>query len=236
MKKATIITIPIVPLGILNAFLVIENGRALLVDTGVPGSAPKIEKALGSHGLGWTDVALTVVTHAHIDHAGSGAKIQRLSHGPILAHKLEQPYCEGRKHELFPTSLTAHLFRKTGTPDTRIRQFTPDILQDGDLLDLSEFGFSAQTVFTPGHTPGSISVLLNDKRVLAGDLLASGILIGGIIRRNHPIRPPFEEDPKQVAASLEHLLSLGARKFHIGHGGPLSAEKVKTHIEKLRKL
>jgi hydroxyacylglutathione hydrolase len=57
---------------------------------------------------------------------------------------------------------------------------------------------------TAGHTPGSISVELAAKDVLVGDLIASGILIGGIASNGRAIRPPFEDDPHAVARAEAH--------------------------------
>ena len=86
---------------------------------------------------------------------------------------------------------------------------------------------------TPGHTPGSLSVLLDDGAVLAGDLAASGILLGGIALKGRPKPPPFEEDPLQVARSLKFLLSKGAKRFYLGHGGPLDAGVIERYAGKL---
>ncbi|MCW1932754.1 MBL fold metallo-hydrolase [Pararhodobacter zhoushanensis] len=70
--------------------------------------------------------------------------------------------------------------------------------------------------------------------MIAGDLLASGILLGGIALRGRPKSPPFEEDRAAVAASLRRLLAMGCETFYLGHGGPLPAAAVRRHIERLR--
>jgi hydroxyacylglutathione hydrolase len=65
-----------------------------------------------------------------------------------------------------------------------------------------------------------VSIELATHEALVGDLVASGILLGGIIRTNHAIRPPFEDDPHTVARELTRLLDSGIEKFYMGHGGP----------------
>jgi glyoxylase-like metal-dependent hydrolase (beta-lactamase superfamily II) len=60
-----------VNLGFVSAYLLVRDGEAALVDTGVAGSADAIEDVLGSIGLGWSAVAHAVLTHHHQDHAGS---------------------------------------------------------------------------------------------------------------------------------------------------------------------
>lgn len=68
---------------------------------------------------------------------------------------------------------------------------------------------------------------------LVGDLLASGILLGGLIRTNHAKSPPFEDDPHTVGATLQRLLDSGMEKFYMGHGGPLTAGEVQRHVHAL---
>mgnify|MGYP002139067903 CR=1 FL=1 len=49
-------------------------------------------------------------------------------------------------------------------------------------------------------------------------------------------RPPFEDDPHQVADELQRLVDAGAQRFYIGHGGPLPAKEVLRHAQVLRTL
>ena len=64
---------------------------------------------------------------------------------------------------------------------------------------------------------------------LVGDLIASGILLGGLVRKGHAIRPPFEDNPQMVGRELNALLKAGGCRFHMGHGGPLEAGEVARH-------
>ena len=84
-------------------------------------------------------------------------------------------------------------------------------------------------------TPGSIAVELASHDALVGDLVASGILIGGVAFTGHAIRPPFEDDPARVSCELDGLVHRGATRFHMGHGGPLGATEVMRHARALRK-
>lgn len=228
MTKTSVETIHMLPFGMLNAFLVINGDKAMLVDTGLPNSESKIEFVLKKHGLDWSSISLIVLTHAHIDHAGSAVRVRELSSAPVLAHCKEIPYCQGVSPILRPTGAFGRLFFKTGAIERPFEYFTPDRIMETDELDLTEYGFPARVFFTPGHTPGSVSVLLEDGVVVAGDLAASGILLGGIAFRSRPMRPPFEEEPEVVAASLARLLSLGCTSFLLGHGGPLPGSSIQS--------
>ena len=69
-----------------------------------------------------------------------------------------------------------------------------------------------------------------------GDLVASGILLGGLFRTSRAIRPPFEDDPHTVGLTLQRLLDSGVERFYMGHGGPLPADEVRRHVQVLMKL
>lgn len=234
MTQTFVDTIPMLPFGMLNAFLISRGDRAILVDTGLPNSERKIEKALTARRLEWSNLTLILLTHAHIDHAGSAARVRTISAAPLLAHHEELPYCQGQPPLLKPTGPFGRMFYRTGAIQRPFEAVTPDVIMTTDGFDLSGFGFAAQVLHTPGHTPGSVSVVLQDGRVIAGDLAASGILLGGIACSSRPKSPPFEEEPLRVVASLQRLLSLGGREFFLGHGGPLSAKAVQRHSEALR--
>jgi glyoxylase-like metal-dependent hydrolase (beta-lactamase superfamily II) len=60
-----------VSLGFVSAYVLVRGGEAAVVDTGVAGSAPKIEDGLKAAGVDWSDVAHVILTHYHPDHAGS---------------------------------------------------------------------------------------------------------------------------------------------------------------------
>jgi len=64
-----------VSFGFVSAYVLTRAGEAVIVDTGVSGSAPQIETGLGALGLDWGAVGHVVVTHAHPDHQGSLAEV-----------------------------------------------------------------------------------------------------------------------------------------------------------------
>lgn len=230
-----IVRIPILPLKIVNAHLVIGDDSCLLIDAGLPGSTTKVEKALSANGLSLRDIRAIVITHAHVDHAGGAAELRDKSGAPILAHEDDLPYYKREIPMTFcPTGRVGRYFLKTPLPHQSYIAFEPDVLlSNGHSFDLSQFGFTGTVRHTPGHTKGSISVELGAKEALVGDLVASGILIGGMIRTRHAIRPPFEDDPRTVAKELFRLLDSGIDRFYLGHGGSLESREVRRHAETL---
>lgn len=231
MTEPRIVTIPILPMGMINAFLVTGPGGNILVDSGRPNSEERFGRVLNQQGLTWRDIDLIVITHAHADHAGSAFKLQQLCQAPLVAHEADLPYYHQEKAMTYcPTSRFASFFLKTGIPLKPYEKFTPDILLKGnDTLDLAAWGVNGTVYSTPGHTEGSISVALSNRSALAGDLVASGILLGGIMAKDRARPPVYEDNAQQVAGELNRLLDKGMETFYLGHGGPLSSREVRRY-------
>ena len=98
------------------------------------------------------------------------------------------------------------------------------------------FGIDGAVLPSPGHTAGSIAIELAGKQAMVGDLIASGVLLGGLVRTRRAIRPPFEYDPLATALALQRLLEAGMEQFYMGHGGPLPASEVARHADRLARM
>lgn len=238
MSAPQIIRIPILPFGMVNAHLVRGEAGCILVDAGIPGSERKIGRVLARHGLTFADIRLIIITHAHTDHAGSAARLRQLSGAPILAHSSDVDfYSRQRPMTYCPTGPVGRLFLRTPLPHQPYEGFVPDLMMhDSKVVNLAAFGVDGSVRHTAGHTAGSIAIELASRDALVGDLVASGILIGGLARIGHAIRPPFEDDLVQVANELGRLVEGGAQRFYLGHGGPLGASEVQRHAEALAAL
>jgi hydroxyacylglutathione hydrolase len=232
----TVHKIPIFPLGMINAFLLETPQGCILVDSGLPNTEHKIENTLKKLGLTFSDIKLIIITHAHIDHAGNTAKIKSLSGAQVIAHLGDLPYYKGEKKMHFcSTGWFGWVFSKTGVIQQSYDAFEPDILlASKDTFDLSDYGIDGEVISTPGHTEGSICVVIENDKAVVGDLISSGILLGGIARTHKAKRPPFEESPLQVSQELQSIANRGVKTFFMGHGGPLPQEEVLRHISKLK--
>ena len=217
--------------------MIVSDSGVVIVDTGLPGSERSFIRALAAEGKHASDVRLIIVTHAHVDHAGSAAALKRLTGAPLLAHRADAPYYRRERAMTYcPTGPFGRLFKATGLIQAPYEAFEPDIAMDGTGdLSLKPFGVEGIARYTPGHTAGSISVMLDDRNVLVSDLISSGILLGGIVRLKSPKRPPFEDDPHLVAHQLERLVNEGGKHFHVGHGATLGHCEVCRHIVRLRR-
>ncbi len=144
-----------------------------------------------------------MITHAHVDHAGGAAELRERSAAPIIAHEADLPYYRREKQMTFcPTGNVGRHFLKTPLPHQDYKGFEPDVILSGnDSYDLSRFGLEGTILHTPGHTKGSISVVLESNEALVGDLLASGILIGGVIRLGGRSGLPLRTIPRPCVKS-----------------------------------
>ncbi|GAA4606309.1 glyoxylase-like metal-dependent hydrolase (beta-lactamase superfamily II) [Actinoplanes octamycinicus] len=221
--------IPVAGRHSINAYLLLGR-RPILVDAGVPGSGRKIVDGIAAHGVDPADLALIVLTHAHIDHFGAAAHVRRLTGAPIAAHRADlEPYRAGRAREPYlPTGPFGALLSRLPALHHTTQAVEPDLVLDGPHR-LDDLGVAARIMPTPGHTAGSVSVLTDDGDLVAGDLIASSFL-GSITGR--PANPPFHDDRLANLASLRAMLALQPASLHVGHGGRLDPARVARWAER----
>jgi len=93
------------------------------------------------------------------------------------------------------------------------------ILQDE--MDLAAYGIEGQIIPTPGHTAGSVSVLLAGGCALVGDMI-----FGGFVRKHSPGFPYFCQDTEMASRSIQAILERRPKIFYAGHGGPFTGGQV----------
>ena len=211
-----------------NAFLIRGDEGCILVDTGNPGKADRILARLAECGVAPDDVRLILLTHGHIDHFGSAAALRERTGAPVAIHALDADAVRQGIHQpdsLHPTHwLVALGMRIPGIAGpTRAPAFEPDIVFEEEWrLDeytstlLSASGVAGRVLHTPGHTPGSVSVLLDSGEAIVGDVVMGQLM--GMIRQPGP--PIVAWDLGRNRESVRQLAALSPRVVYVGHGGP----------------
>jgi hydroxyacylglutathione hydrolase len=234
-----IIQLSIYPLGLINCYLIKGEKKHILVDTGVPNSEKKIFKQLIKYKIKLEDIGLIIITHGHIDHFGSVKRLKDILKVPVLIHDLDKKALQtGRSiletlnanHKIWDIVLKPRLAK------ARASRCLPAIILNGDEeYDLSIYGINGKVIHTPGHTPGSLSVILEDGSAIIMDLASSGILLGGIAFNSRMKHPPFHDNLEQVKSSINHILSLNTEIFYLGHGYPVSRKSLINYRDKFLK-
>ncbi|HKO04713.1 MAG TPA: MBL fold metallo-hydrolase [Candidatus Acidoferrales bacterium] len=206
---------------------VILGARAVLVDTGSEGEEERILRGLRRYNVEPERVALLLHTHGHTDHAGSTRALKERLRIPAAVHPADAGKMRaGDSGALVPLRFSSRVVALFINP--RFPAVEPDLLIE-EGYSLVEFGIPAAVVHTPGHTPGSISILFDDGRAIAGDLMMGGSL-GGAYHATEPGYHYFAEDLTELRRSIRKLLDRGARTIYLGHGGPLDAGRARERF------
>jgi hydroxyacylglutathione hydrolase len=211
-----------IPLQLSNVYL-LEAKVPVLVDTGTLGDMEDLTHALAENGVWPGRIGLIVVTHAHADHAGLAAPLRERSMAKVVlgAGDLEAAR-RGHNDLLLPTSLTASLLRPL-IPSI-FPELEPDVVVR-EPLSLKPWGIDGQVVAMPGHTPGSVVVILANHTAFVGDMMAGGVF-GGALFPHSPQEHYYQADPAQNRRNIRTLLDLGIETFYLGHGGPVARADV----------
>lgn len=178
--------IPTAGKDLINSFaLVQDDGSVTLVDTGLKRAPARIVAGLASIGKHPRDVTRIVLTHVHPDHAGGAAEMSRRAGAPVLVHGDDHGWARsgGIRGANDPSTRMGRLFARAG--DAKIEAFEPGpALMDGQLLPVSG---GVRVVHTPGHSPGHISLLIEQ----SGTLITGDALFNFRFLRGARISPAF---------------------------------------------
>ncbi|MBN2466786.1 MAG: MBL fold metallo-hydrolase [Deltaproteobacteria bacterium] len=226
-------------LGTSNAYLIGGKNRRILVDAGNARKEKKFLRIMNQHDAAPSEIGLIIITHVHYDHVGSLKAIRALCHCPVAVHADEKGILDSGSGVL-PKGVT-----KTGKwligLGRRLLRFYPELFDfaavDAEIalkeeLDLTEFGIPGRIIFTPGHTTGSVSVVLRDGKAFIGDLAINYLPFGG-----GPIFPPFADNAAELLQSWENLLAQNIISIFPGHGKPFSAKQLRrVWLRKMRQV
>jgi glyoxylase-like metal-dependent hydrolase (beta-lactamase superfamily II) len=222
-----------IPLGTVCAFIIQGESGAILVDSGYPGFEDKILGKMAEAGVKSSDLKLILLTHGHDDHMGSAAALRNKTGAKIAVHKNDvEKLKTGSNGLMIPirpvaSAMLSFLIKNFVKP--KVEGFEPDIVIE-DEFSLKEYGIAAKVIHTPGHTPGSVSVLFENGDIIVGDLMMA------MMSKKNPNKPVWAEDISKVAENIGSILKRNPKNIYISHsyGGPFTANSAKLLLDKFR--
>ena len=207
----------------LNSCYLIRGKEIVMVDGGTPNKLELFKKKISELGIGPSEIKLIVLTHSHFDHCGSAKEISELTGAKTALHICEADILESgdmiipkgvntygkiTKPWLFP------ILARISFP-----RFKPDILLEDEPYSLSEYGINGNIIHTPGHTPGSVSVILDSGEAFVGCMAHEGFPF-----RIRPGLPIFALDIEEIKKCWKVLIENGVKMIYPGHGKPFPVE------------
>ena len=219
-------------LGICNCYLIRQKGT-MLVDAGPPSGTDKLRSSLAALSVDPSEVSLLVLTHGHWDHIGATATWKTLTDCKVAINRREKEWVQFAMKPLPPGigawgAVLGGMMR-LAVPMVRFAGSDVDIILGDDPLTLEPFGINGRVLHTPGHTSGSMSVLLDTGDAFVGDLAMNGLPL-----RIGPGMPSLGEDAVTIRESWQLILSHGARTIYPSHGKPFPASVLAKALQRDR--
>lgn len=214
-----------ITMGPFNRYL-IGDSSWILVDTGIPRTEGLVLRALNSLHIGPHELQLILLTHGHIDHAGAAGALRSRTGASVAVHERDRELIETGKVDV--PRMWNSAARVAARPiewiasAMRMPPVPADVVIHDEGLRLDEFGVQGRVISTPGHTSGSVSLVLDSGQAFVGDL---GVRTGGPGRKARI--PPAGNDRQQVLDSWKRLLDLNVTRIYPGHGPDFDAAEMR---------
>jgi glyoxylase-like metal-dependent hydrolase (beta-lactamase superfamily II) len=195
-----------------NVFLLRNSQSAVLIDTSAGFIWNTLQRNLDRIGIDRID--LLILTHSHFDHAANANKIREKYNAQVIIHDSEAGYLLTGTN-ILPTGTNpitvfiVRIFARQFISFARYQPCKADLTVDS-YYDLSGYGFNAFLMHTPGHTKGSLSLIIDNQIAIVGDTMF-GIFPWTIF-------PPFASDTTQMVKSWGKLLDTKCKLFLPSHG------------------
>ena len=208
--------------GTSNSYMVCAGDRFILTDTGNKISERTMKSRIERLRPAGVKLHSLVLTHTHHDHVKNAASIKKLYDIDVFAHESEIPYLEEGFSPL-PAGTNAYAkfimktFSKSGMIHVDPLDASPLPASGTELMP----GF--KVLYTPGHTKGSVSFIVDDEIALVGDTLFAIMPFS--------VYPPFADDTVALLKSWKLLLDTNCSLFLPGHGGPVTRKRLELNYK-----
>lgn len=205
------------------AHILIEKGRAAVIDTATAHAAPRILAALAARGVSPAQVDYVVLTHVHLDHAGgAGTLMAQCPNARLTVHP------RGARHMIDPSRLMAATVDIYGVEATarvygKVEPVPAErVIETAEGASVSLAGRVLEFFDAPGHARHH--VVVRDTRtghLFAGD--SFGLSYRALDRDGHPsvfpTTSPSQFDPDALHDTLGRMLALAPEMVYVAHFG-----------------
>lgn len=213
-----------------NVFL-IENGeKYFLIDTSTSGNWEKLDNVLQTMNINKIDYL--ILTHTHHDHAANARRIKDEYNASVIVHQNEAVHLI-KGEAVLPqgtnvfTRTLVNLLGKRVEPQFNFEPCSYDITVNS-IYNLKGLGLNAYILHTPGHSTGSMSLIIDDEIAIVGDAMF------GVLKKS--VFPPYADDTKELINSWEKLLSTNCKLFLSAHGSVNNRKQLKQNFKRKMKL
>ena len=212
-----------------NVFLIQHNNKHLLIDTSIKGNEKELIKTLSKLDVTKESLIALILTHSHFDHVGNAYSIKNLFDTKIYIHSSEKINLQNAIVKIPKGIATiprfiSYLGSKVAEK-FKFAEAQPDVCVE-DSFDFKDIGLNITILHTPGHSIGSMSIIVDGEIAIVGDLMF-GVFYNGLI-------PPFADFPSEMINSWGKLLETECKIFLPSHGSERSRELVQKKFKKYK--
>ncbi len=214
----------------INTFYVIRDQGAVLYDAGYGKGTDRFPETLRRLGIEPDEIQLIVLSHGDFDHVGGAKDLKEITGAKIAIHENDRKNLEeGIFHWAHGVTAWGKISRATLKPLMMKSASFPGVKADVVLGDsdfpLEPYGIHGKIIHTPGHTSGSVSILLDSGDALVGCLAHNRFPF--VLKPKLPI---YAEDIELLKKSWTRVIDGGAKTIYPGHGKSFPLEKILRYL------
>ncbi|MCW0221291.1 MAG: MBL fold metallo-hydrolase, partial [Prosthecobacter sp.] len=212
--------------GLIAAYLIESNGELALIETGPGSTLPRLCRAITDLGFQVENIRHVLVTHIHLDHAGSagwwaqqGAQVY--CHPNALRHLMDPSRLMESARMVYADQMDTLWGEMLPAPEERVTA-----LEDGQSVKVGAVSITAWD--TPGHARHHHAYVVGDV-CFTGDVAGLRLQNSGYL--SVTAAPP-QFDPPAYIASVDRLLAADFKSLYLAHFGIIS--DVRAHLTRYR--